>query len=426
MRRKLFFIERVMHGDGNFVYNLLLPVRVRGNFVETDIQLALKGLQKTHALLNAVIQNDKNGEPWFVVNDENPVNIPIRIMKRVDNGDWQTESIKEWSIPFNSYQEPLMRLVWVKGEPVSEFVLVMHHCLFDGRSALVMLEEFLQFLDDPDARIAAEVSISGLGDVVPPVMLNNKTHQFMAKLLLGTVSMALSLIPYKDKPVEKKRDYLIHWRLDNELSSAFLACCKAEDIKVNNMMCAILFDAFKQVLQKKTLSKLVCPADIRNFNPQIKKNNIFAFPLMMWVTAFRGLDLFGNARAIQKDIESKMAKLNPYKVMILSELAHGSFRKIVRFLRNVKPGKECMFSNLGKVDIPQHYKLFEVETIFSPSVKVPDGRAISFFASTYCGQMDFSFIGNEAILHYKDACAIKDKMMQIITKNIVTEKYSIV
>jgi NRPS condensation-like uncharacterized protein len=425
MRRKLLFIERVMHGEGNFIYNLLQPARVCGNFLETDIQLALKGLQKTHALLNAVIQNDNNGEPWFVADDEHPVNIPIRIMKRIDNDDWQTESVKEWSTSFNSYQEPLMRLVWIKGEMVSEFLLVMHHCLFDGRSGLVMLEEFLQFLDDPDARIAVEVPISGLSDVVPPAMLNNKAHQFMAKLLLGMISIVLSLIPDKDEPVEKKRDYLIHWRLDNELTSALLACCKAENIKVNTMMCAILFDAFKQVLQKKALKKIVCPADIRNFNPQIKKNNIFAFPLMIWVTAFQGRDFFGNARAMQKDIERKMAKLNPYKVMMLSEVAHRSFRKIVRFLRNLKPSKECMFSNLGKLNIRRHYKQFEVETIFSPSVKVPDGRATAFMASTYCGQMDFSFIGNEGVLHYEDACAIKNKIMQIITERIVTEKYSI-
>ncbi|MBB6126008.1 condensation domain-containing protein [Mucilaginibacter lappiensis] len=426
MRRKLLLIERVMHGDGNYVFNALLPVRVRGNFSETDIRLALVSLQKTHAMLNAVVQNDKNGEPWFVVNNERPVNIPIRIMERIDNNNWQTESVKEWSVPFKSYQEPLMRLVWIKGEPVSELLLVMHHCLFDGRSALVMLEEFLQFLDDPDARIAVEVPIADIGDIVPPTMLNNKIHQFMAKLLFGMASIALSLIPSKDKPVEKKRDFLIHWRLDQELSSALLACCKAENIKVNTIMCAILLDSFQQVLQKKALNKIMCPVDIRNFNPQIKKNNIFAFPLMILVTAFPGLDFFSNARAMQKDIEHKMAKLDPYKLIMLLEAAHGSLRKIVRFLRNQKANKDCMFSNLGKLDIQQHYKHFEVETIFSPSVMVPEGHATAFTTTTYGGEMDFSFISNEGSLTYEDAMAIKDKMMETIsTLTGTTEKLSV-
>lgn len=424
MRRKLFFIERVMHGDGDFIFNLLQPVRVRGNFSETDIQLALKGLQKTHALLNAVVQNDKNGEPWFVVDNNHPVNIPIRIVERTDYDDWQTESVKEWSVPFNSYQEPMMRLVWIKGEPVSEFLLVTHHCLFDARSILAMLEEFLQFLEDPDASIAAEVPISGVGDVVPPARLNNKKQQFIAKLLLGVISTALSLIPIKDKPVDKTKAYLLHWQLDHELSSALMARCKAEGITVNTIICAILFDAFKQVLQEKAIKKITVQADIRNFNQQIKKNNIFAFALMIPVSAYPYLDLFASAQAIQKDVKSKIAKLDPYKIFLLSEVAHRYFHKIIRFLRNLEPDNECMLSNLGKLDIRQHYKQFEVETIFSPSVMVAEGRTTGLLTSTYRGQMDFSFISNAGI-QYKDACAIKDKMIQIITQNIVTQKYSI-
>ncbi|MEN0055709.1 MAG: condensation domain-containing protein [Mucilaginibacter sp.] len=420
MRRKLFFIERVMHGEGNFVFNSVLPVRVRGSFSETDLQLALKGLQKTHALLNAVIQNDKNEEPWFIVDDEHPVNIPIRITERINDDDWQTESVKEWSIPFNSYKEPLMRLIWIKGKGVSEFLLVAHHCLFDGRSILNILEEFLQFLDDPDTLIAAEVSISGISDVVPPARLNNRIHQIMAKLLLGIISMTLSLIPNKDKPAEKTKAYLLHWQFDQELSLSLMARCKAEGVTVNTIICSILFDAFKQVLPKNGLKKITFQIDIRNFNPQIKKNNIFSFALMIQVLAYTGLNFFDSARAIQKDIKNKMAKLDPYKVFILSEFAHRYFHKIVRFLRNLEPDKECMLSNLGKLDIRQHYKEFELETIFSPSVMVAEGRTTALITSTYCGQMGFSFISNSGVT-YEDACAIRDKIMQIAAEHIVTE-----
>jgi len=426
MRRKLLFIERMMHGDGNYAFNALLPVRVRGNFLETDIQLALEGLQKSHALLNAVVENDKDGQPWFVVDDKRKVKIPIRTLTRIGNDDWQTESVKEWSVPFNSYQEPLMRLVWIKGEPVSEFILVMHHCLFDGRSALVILGEFLQLLDDPDAHISAELPITGIAGVVPPEMLNNKVHKVIAKMVVGIASLTLSLMPSKDEPVERKKDYLIHWRLNEEISSALLACCKTEDIRVNTIMCAIILDAFKQVRQEKALNKIMCPVDIRNFNPQIKKNNIFAFALMILVSAYPGLGFFSNARAMQQDIENKMAKLDPYKIIMLLEAAHGSLHKIVRFLRKQKASNDCMFSNLGKVDIPRQYKQFEVETIFSPSVMVPEGHATAFTASTYCGQMDFSFISNEGSLPYEDAWAIKDKMMETITSLTGTEELSLV
>ena len=380
-----------MHGEGSYAFNVLLPVRIRGNFLETDILLALESLQKSHALLNAVVQNDKQGQPWFVVDDKHKVKIPIRTLTRIGSDDWQAESVKQWLIPFNSCQEPLMRLVWIKGEPVSEFILVMHHCLFDGRSALVILEEFLQLLDDPDAHITAELPITGITDVVPHEMLNNKLHKITVRMMAGIASLALSLMPSKDEPVERKKDYLIHWRLSKATSSALLACCKREDLKVNTIMCAIILDAFKQVRQEKALNKIMCPVDIRNFNPLIKKNNIFAFALMILVSSYPGLDFFSNARAMQKDIEKRRAKLNPYKIIMLLEAAHGSLHKIVRFLRKQKPGNDCMFSNLGKVDIPRQYKLFEVETIFSPSVMVPEGHATAFTGVNLLRPTEFFF-----------------------------------
>jgi NRPS condensation-like uncharacterized protein len=425
MRRKLLFIERMLHGDGNYAFNALLPVKIKGTFRETEIQQALEGLQRNHALLNATVKDDEQGQPWFVVDEANPVKIPVRTLIRNSENDWQTESVKEWSKAFDGYKAPLMRLVWIKGETVSEIILVMHHCLFDGRSALMILEEFLQLLDNPNVYIAPEIPISGIKDVIPQSMLNNKFHSIVAKIVIGAASLTLSLMPSKNQLEERKNDYLIHWRLDKETTSALLARCKDENVRAHSVICAIILDAFKHVQQEKAKNKILCPVDIRSFNPQIKKNNIFAFALMILVSAYPGLDFFSNAKAIQKDIDERMAKLNPYKIIMLLEAAHGSLHKIVDFLRHQKPGNDCMFSNLGKIDIPYKYQSFELETIFSPSVMVPEGHATAFTTSTHRGEMDFSFISNESSLPYEDAKAIQDKMINTITTLATTEKLSI-
>jgi NRPS condensation-like uncharacterized protein len=425
MRRKLLFIERMLHGDGNYAFNALLPIRVRGTFKEIEIRQALEGLQKSHALLNATVKDDEQGYPWFVVDEANPVKIPIRTFMRNDEDDWQTESVKEWSKAFDSYKAPLMRLVWIKGELISELIFVMHHCLFDGRSALMILEEFLQLLDDPDVAIIPELPISNISDVVPQSMLNNRFYNIVAKLAIGAASLTLSLIPSKNRPEVRKNDYLIHWRFDKETTTAFLARCKNENVRAHSVICAIILDAFKQVQRKKAKNKILCPVDIRSFNPQIKKNNIFAFALMILVSAYPESDFFSNAKAIQKDIDKRMAKLNPYKIIMLFEAAHESLHKIVDFLRHQKPGNDCMFSNLGKIDIPHQYQSFELENIFSPSVMVPEGHATAFTTSTHMGEIDFSFISNENSLSFEDAKAIKDKMINTITTLAATKELSI-
>jgi hypothetical protein len=84
-----------------------------------------------------------------------------------------------------------------------------------------------------------------------------------------------------------------------------------------------------------------------------------------------------------------------------------------------------MFSNLGKINIPNQYKSFEIKTMFSPTVMGQHCNTGSITTSTYGEQMDFSFIGSEGYLPYNDALAIKGKMMEMITEHIVTEKLSV-
>jgi NRPS condensation-like uncharacterized protein len=235
----------------------------------------------------------------------------------------------------------------------------------------------------------------------------------------------LSIIPTRKREVERQHDYYIHWKLNEETSAGLIALCKAEGITVNTVMCNIILNAYKQVRQKKALNKLLCPVDIRSFVPQIKKNNIFAFPLMILVSAYPGLDFLSNARAIQKEIERKIAKLKPYNIMMILEAGHKSLHKLMGFLKNQKPGNDCMFSNLGKINIPHQYKSFEIKTMFSPTVMGQHCNTGAITTSTYGKQMDFSFIGSEGYLPYDDALAIKCKMIEMITEHIVTEKLSI-
>jgi NRPS condensation-like uncharacterized protein len=425
MKRKLLFLERVLLGDGDKPFNVLFPVRLCGDFEESAVELVFEKLQKKHLWLNAFIKNDDHDHPWFSVDESNPVKIPIRVVPRDSAENWQTESVKEWSIPFDTKKGPLMRLVWIKDEGVSEMILVMHHCLSDGRSIVAVLDEFLQLLDNINANIACETSITGIEDIIPPALLQNKKLRIRSKLIMGAVWLALSLLPSKGKQVDRQKDYFIHWKLSKENTAGLITLCKTEGVTVNSMMCNIILSAFKQVKQKNALNKISCPVDIRNFIPRIKENNIFAFPLMILVSAYENLNFSANARAIQKDITRKISKLKPNNIMMILEAGHSSLNKLMNFLKNQKPTNDCMFSNLGKINIPRQYKSFEIETIFSPTVMAQHGSTTAITTLTYSGQIDFSIMSSEGYLPYDDALNIKHKMMQMITENIDTEKYSI-
>jgi NRPS condensation-like uncharacterized protein len=418
MRRKLLFGERMLHGDGDTPFNAVIPFRLRGVFFEADLHHALEKLQEKHPWLNAFVKNDEKQRPWFIVDEAQSVKIPVRIVKRTGNDDWQTESQKEWHTPFDTSKGPLIRLVWIKDDAVSDMIFTIHHCLCDGGSAMSILTELLQLLDDPNADIGKEDPIKGVEDIIPPAILNNKKKQIKARLIGGLATLALRLIPVKKNGVERKNDYLIHWKFDQELSKDLVVYCKSAGITVNTMLCGVVLSAFKQIRKEQAHNKVSCPVDIRRFAPEIKKDQIFAFGLMLVVSAYPGLDFLDNIKAIQKDIDRKSAKLDPYATMMMMESAHACMDNFTNLLKNGKSTNDCMFSNLGKIDIPHQYQLFEMETIFSPSVIGPLGNTTTLVTSTYRGQMDFSFIASEGFIPYEEALAIKDNIISIIKEQI--------
>lgn len=412
MKRRLLFGERMLLGDGTEPFNTVIPFRLKGRFVLKDIQHALSQLQEKHPWLKAVITHDEKNVPWFEVSE--PAKIPIRILVRKDENDWLEESKNEWYKMFNYKEQPLMRLVWIKGEETSDMMFVFHHCLCDGGSAMVLLDEFLKLLDNPGYHIGVENPISGIHDVVPDKILNSRRQQFKAKMIGRLAATAIKCIPVNKKTTDRQSDYLLNWRFDKETSKELIEYCKSQKVTVNTFLCATLLKAFQKIRKEKAFNKVSCPVDIRRFAPQIKADHIFAFGLMIVVSLHKKLGFEENLKMMQETVEKKTSKLNPYITMMVMESAHDALTNFTKLLKNGKSSNDCMFSNLGRISIAHEYKEFTLENIFSPSVIGPLGNTTTMVASTFRGEMDFSFMGSEGYLPYSEAIAIRDEVIHTI------------
>lgn len=401
-------------GDGSSPFNVSITARLNGTFTKDSLTYALKTLQLKHPWLNAFVTFHEPMPPRFKVDKKQRTKIPLRVVERNTENDWQQETLKELSTPFAVSEEPLIRLVWVKGVVSSELMIVFHHCLCDGGAGIVLLKELLQVLDNADAEIGVEKPILSVADIIPQGILNSKRKQFKAALIGKLLTAVLAIVPVKKKAVNRKRDYFIHWKLEQDVSTSLIQLSKNEGITVNTLLCAIVLSAFEQVLKEKAHNKISCPVDIRRFATKIKEDQLFAYGLMFVASARPGLHLLNNARVMQKDIDKKIAKLDPYSTIMMMEAAHPSLNNFTNFLKYGKSTNDCMFSNLGKIAIPHQYQSFEVETIYSPAVIGPLGNTTTLLTSTYRGQMDFSFIASEGYLAFKNALAIKE----IINKTI--------
>jgi len=414
MKRKLFFLERVIYGNGTTAFNAIVPVKIRGTFPAENLSFALKSLQEKHPFLKAFVEVDKIGMPWFVVDESKANEIPVRMIPRVTERDWEAEVTSEWSVAFDVKKGPLMRVVWIRGEEYSELILVMHHCICDGRSAMSILEDMLLLLEDRDADIGKEIPILSIGDVVPPEVLRNTKKRIKAKIGGKITSLVLWLIPLKKQQVERKRDYMINWKLDKKLSDHLSKVSKTTGTTINTLLCKTVLAAFKEIRTADFHNKIVCPVDIRRYIPQIREENIFAFVTMVNLSADDRLDFISDAKRMQEDIVKKTALLKPYEMIMEMEESHSSLTALINFLKYGKSSKDCLFSNLGRIDMKHDYGSFELETIYSPSAVGPLGKTTGFVTSTFRGQMDFTFIGSEGFLPYEEALAIKDMIEDII------------
>jgi NRPS condensation-like uncharacterized protein len=420
MKRKLLFGERMLYGDGKSPFNMVIPFKISGAIKESSVDFALSKVQQKHPWLTASITFDKDKRPWFTAYSVSSFKVKVRIINRYSDDDWKRQSETEWAETFDASKSPLFRVTWIKGEEFSEFLFVFHHCLCDGTAGLSILKEFLLLLDNPETEIGEEVAIQSINDIIPKKILNSYRKRTKNSLIGKIATLALWIIPVKKVAIDRKRDFLLHWKLDEQFTKAILLFCKANGFTVNTLLSAVVLKAFKSVLADKAFNKISLPVDIRNLNPLIKKDHVFAFGLMIVLSAANTISFIEGVKQLQKDVNRKLAKLDPYALMMMMEACHPSLTHFSNLLKYGKTSNDCMFSNLGKLDIPHEYENFRLETIYSPSVIGPLGNTTTILTSTFRKQMDFSFVASEGYVAFNDAERIKEKVISILKENLGT------
>jgi NRPS condensation-like uncharacterized protein len=427
MIRKLLLPERLMLGDGATPFNGVFAIRLNGTVYPENLRHALSVVQAKHPLLRAAIAYEKTGRPYYTI-PEVYQTIPLIIKERTTSIDWQQEVKDAWATVFDIENGPLLKVIWVKGEEQSELLLVFHHCMCDGGGGLTLVREILAVIDDPDLDIGIQTSFTTLEDIVPAELLTGTRHILKAKLkgllIQGILRTISSFINTRHKQTSRREnDYLLHWKLDREVSTALIQQCNANEVTVNTALSVAFLLAFTKVKGKNALKKITCPVDIRKFVPEIRKDVIFSFGLSLDLSISNAPDLsfWERARALQAIASQKIKQMNPYDFMLPFEHAHGSIRHMQKFLTYGKPVYDLMFSNMGKLDVKDSYQSFEVDTIFSPTVVGPFANPTTIIASTYKGQMDFSFVSNHGALDHHDAFAIKEMAMTLLLEDLHVE-----
>lgn len=413
IKRKLMMVERIMYVDPKTPVNCVFAAKIKGEIPEQNFKTALEKIQQKHALLRVVIDSKSEKYPFFI-EEKDIAPIPLRIVERKTDEDWLTESQKEWKILFEEEKTPLARVVWVRGQDVSEVFWAIPHCISDGTTGVTLMKELLQLLDDPALELEPYEPFSSVDEFLPS-HFNVKSKKFKARLYL-TFARFFFMLQQKSKKRNLGKDYVLHQKLDTATTFQITERCKANGISVHALLCSAFMQAFREVKGKEAKGKVISPVDVRHFIPEIKEDHLFAFAPTVDLAIKKGSsDLLNNARQIKEDLTQKIGKMEARELLWMGEQMHPIVDRMISMLKSSNGGHDVTLSNMGRINIPNEYKNFSIETIFSPTVAFPWLNSNTLVTSTYNHQMDFIFLSNEDFLPKAEAAKIKEKAIALMT-----------
>ncbi|QBA20933.1 hypothetical protein EU348_06910 [Chryseobacterium indologenes] len=416
IKRPLMMVERIMYVDPETPLNCIYTARIKGEIPEENFKAALIRIQQKHPILRTNIDHNIGNYPYFMgQKDIEP--IPLRIVERTTDDDWFKESEKGWFKLFETPKKPLAEVVWVKGHNTSEILWVMPHCISDGTTGVTLLRELLSLLDNPYAPLIPYVAFESVDDFLPSDF-NTAIKKYKAGLYLLFARIFFS-IQRKSKKRNQGKSYTIHWKMTQEETRLITEKCKANQISVHALLCSSVMQAFRDVQGDRAKGKVISPVDVRHFIPEIKEDHLFAFaPTVELSIRKNSNDVMDNARLIKKDLTAKINKMEARELLWMGEHMHPVVGRMINMLKSSEGGHDITLSNMGKINIPNDYKNFSLETIFSPTVAFPWLNSNTLVTSTYNQQMDFTFMSNENFLPKEEAHLIKDKAIELLTSSL--------
>jgi len=425
--RPMLLMERTMYREGRTPFASIFTLKLSGRFEVGRLHRALERVQAKHPLLRCTVE-ESAGRPQFVL-QKRPAPIPLHTVERIGEDDWQAEVRREWILPFDTKQGPLVRFVWLRSSDVHELILVAHHCICDGYTGINLLHELLGVYDQPQQDLGQYEMLGAVEDIVPSVVLNDRAVQSSVrrKELQFRLMLILKRFTPRKKPAPRvlpEQMYFYRWYLDRDASTALTKRCSTEGVTVLAAAGMAFMQAFRDVRGLSGLQQSYTMVNARGFLPQLRADAMFGLvpgiPLLMKdipAANDMAIDSFWTrARAVKADMSAKIGRLGArlYKNLLTLESMHDRYASMVADTENAPVVRHVTFSNMGRIDLSQQYREFRIEAVYSPLVMVSPSPANTIVLSSFAGQMEFAIISDEVALPYAQARTIEQRAMQIL------------
>jgi hypothetical protein len=182
--------------------------------------------------------------------------------------------------------------------------------------------------------------------------------------------------------------------------------------------------AFRDVRGARGLAKTRTMVNARRLLPDLRADAMFGLapgvalrtkglppPQKMCTWGF-----WERARAVKVDLTRRIEQLDKglYETLAALERLHDRYAGVVAYFESTPTIRNLTLSNLGRLELPRHYRSFKVERVYSPLVMVSPTPANTVVISSFAGDLEFAMISDEQSLPQAQALEIQQRAMEIL------------
>ena len=447
--------------DQRWSFNFALCARVRGAISVQQLTDALAWVQHRHPLLGVRIATEDSQQPRFV--SEGVPHIPLRVVKRQGDEHWCQEAEAELSLPFLGSKGPLLRVVFLQNEVISELIITCHHSLGDGLSVIYLIRDILQEISTPGSRSEilpelpsweeliplsqGSISANAIAQVTPTqkitksnagVVLNHASDKGVWSNPVGvqgdkgTLEGFSSLPTTYDHPRDKEaieassRSSILYWCLSPEETAKLVSRCREKQASVQSALCAafLLSIAHQMNWSEDTSHPCLSPCNVRKYLvPEIGEDfglyicSLLSSHILKPETSFWEL-----AQEVKHQIKEwtagKLFEDIPKSTAFLSTQPDPQ-----TVYQQMDEKIKLVITNLGRLNIPQEYGSLSLEAIYGPTAQGTE-NAKTVGVMTLGGKMFLTLTFSESVLPRSIAEKIQTEAMQRISEALGSETHT--
>lgn len=401
--------------------NFALTARVQGLLTRENLRRALDKVQSTYPPLS-MRTTVKSNRSVYLVPDAS-LDIPVRIIERTQSDQWVGEVARELGLAFDLLNDPPLRVVWLRGDQISEIIFVCPHALADGLSVVYLIRDFLEFLEKPDAEVKPLPLAPAMSEVLPDFPAKRKII-LQSKLKAALVRILLRLIPGKEIEARTEMDYhLLAWELSNAQTSALVSRSRSENTTVHAALSSAFLRTFGEFRGDGWKRRIQSPISLRHrlSEPVGEAFGLFVNLVECEIDCSPQREFWEVAREVKEAIIRQAEDKHAFRSLIEANVMMDTIGSVVppEFVAQsvMAVSYDLSITNLGRLDIPTQYGNIHLEGLYGPSLGGnPDDIVLGVI--TIADKMHFTLSFTDIKLSVSQAEEIKQKAMSTLENAI--------